>query len=150
MTSNAVKVEARIVGVHNMARVWSRLRVRQNTTHYGRPSCRCWRTLPLYVLVPLPSRYPPSSSSIRSFRHLQPIQDHLMSNSWAVNPKDHIDIGPQRTDVDRRDENGEISPCPMTNSQLARPMWSALTVEGWLSSSVFEYRFARRCSDRNG
>jgi hypothetical protein len=38
----------------------------------------------------------------------------------------------------------------MTNSQLARPMWSALTVEGWLSSSVFEYRFARRCGDRNG
>jgi hypothetical protein len=52
-----------------------------------------------------------------------------MSNSWAVNPKNHIDIGPQRTDVDRRDENGEIFPCPMTNSQLARPMWSALTVK---------------------
>jgi hypothetical protein len=62
--------------------------------------------------VQLPSRYQPSSLSTRSFRHLQPIQDHLMSNSWAVNPKDHIDIGPQRTDVDRRDENGEIFPLP--------------------------------------
>jgi hypothetical protein len=73
-----------------------------------------------------------------------------MSNSWAVDPKDHIDIGPQRTDVDRRDENGEIFPLP--DDELATSATDVVGVdrEGWLSSSVFEYRFARRCSDRNG